>query len=76
MADQGAVQIQRHHYKVLLLGDSGVGKSSFFLRIRDGLFDNEKFDPSTFGDYVLDYHMKIDDCDVLVRSINNDYVIL
>ena len=37
-------------HKVILVGDSGVGKSSFMLRLCDDAF-NEKMNPS-FGTYV------------------------
>ena len=34
-----------HEYKIILLGEVGVGKTTFFLRIRDGEF----VDTSTVG---------------------------
>ncbi len=68
MADQGAVQLQSHYYKVVLLGDPNVGKTSFFLRIRDGNKFCLDYSRLLNGhDWVLDYHMKIEDCDVTVR---------
>ncbi len=37
-AKMAGVALTPREYKVVLLGEPGVGKTSFFLRIRDGTF--------------------------------------
>ncbi len=56
-------------YKIILIGDPNVGKTCYFLRIRDGNFveTDELRTTILSGVEFFQYTMKIDDCDVTVR---------
>ena len=55
-------------YKVILLGDPGVGKTSFFLQLRDSTFiDTESRPSASIGVEDMEYTHRIGDTDVKVR---------
>ncbi len=60
-------------YKIIIIGDPNVGKTSYFLRVRDGNFVETEELRSTIlsGVEYLKYGMKIDDCNVVVRPQSN-----
>ena len=54
-------------YKIILLGDPGVGKTTFFLRLRDADFvDTEQRATVSIGVDDLEYKHKIGDTEVKV----------
>ena len=61
-------------YKIILLGDPGVGKTTFFLRLRDGEFvDTENRPTASIGVDDMEYQhvvegMGIKVCRVACRS--------
>ncbi len=55
-------------YKVVLLGELGVGKTSLFRRIKDNSFD--EFSTATAGIDSCTKTMKIDGCTITVSIIN------
>lgn len=56
-------------YKIVLIGNAGVGKSSFFQRLRLGkTFDPVKADVMTIGVDYFDYHCTIDGTPVQVSA--------
>ena len=55
-----------YRYKVILLGDVGVGKTSLFNRIK---LDEFKENPSTIGSDVYKYSTKVGDDDVTVSCV-------
>lgn len=46
-------------FKVILAGAVGVGKTSIFLRLKDGVFDENKT-PSTVGVETTELHLQVD----------------
>ena len=62
-----AEDMSSRQYKIILIGDPGVGKTSYFIRIRDAEFvDTDQRSTVTVGVECLEYPMKIDGRDVLV----------
>ena len=60
-------------YKVILLGDPGVGKTTFFLQLRDSSFvDTETRPSASIGVEDLEYTHMIGDTEVKVRSYIRD----
>ncbi len=58
-------------YKIILIGDPGVGKTSFFLRVKEGDFvDTEKRPTASLGVEHLEYTMTIDEVEVRVSGLN------
>ena len=54
-------------YKIILIGDPGVGKTSFFLRIREREFvDTEKRPTASIGVEHLEHTVKIGTTEVKV----------
>lgn len=57
-------------YKVILLGDPGVGKTSFFLQLRDSTFVETDHRPSaSIGVEDMEYTHRIGDTEVKVRIL-------
>ena len=55
-------------YKVILLGDPGVGKTSFFLQLRDSSFvDTDNRPSDSIGVEDMEYTHRIGDTEVKVR---------
>ena len=55
-------------FKIILIGDPGVGKTTYFLRIRDGEFiDTDKRPTASLGVEHLEYTMTIGGVEVKVR---------
>jgi len=55
-------------YKVILLGDPGVGKTTFFLRLRDSSFvDTENRPTASLGVEDMQYKHRIGDTEITVR---------
>lgn len=65
-------------YKVILLGDPGVGKTTFFLRLRDSSFVDTESRPSvSIGVDDLEYKHSIGDTDITVSvSSQSQYLFL
>ena len=58
-------------YKIILLGDPGIGKTTFFLRIKDGNFvDTELRPTASLGVEHLEYQHKIGGVNVKVNIHN------
>ena len=56
-------------YKVVLIGNAGVGKSSFFQRLRLGEnFDPSKMDPVTLGLDCFEYKCTVGSTSVKVSG--------
>lgn len=56
-------------YKVILLGDPGVGKTSFFLQLRDSTFvDTDQRPSASIGVEDMEYTHRIGDTEVKVRT--------
>lgn len=56
-------------YKVILLGDPGVGKTTFFLRLRDSSFvDTESRPSASLGVEDMEYKHIIGDTEVTVSG--------
>ena len=57
-------------YKIILLGDPGVGKTTFFLRVRDQEFVDTELRPSaSIGVEDLAYEHKIGDSTITVSTV-------
>lgn len=64
MASSSGIQ-----YKVILLGDPGVGKTTYFLQLRDSSFVNTETQPSaSIGVEDMEYRHMIGDTEVMVRT--------
>ncbi len=63
-----AAQVQTPQWcKILIVGDSNVGKRSFFLRVRNGEFiDTSQLHNMTEMDNHLEYPMKIGNSEIMV----------
>lgn len=56
-------------YKVILLGDPGVGKTTYFLQLRDSSFvDTETRPSASLGVEDMEYKHTIGDTEVTVRN--------
>jgi GTPase SAR1 family protein len=56
-------------YKVILLGDPGVGKTTYFLQLRDSSFvDTESRPSASLGVEDMEYKHMIGDTEVRVRK--------
>lgn len=56
-------------YKVILLGDPGVGKTTFFLQLRDSSFIDTECRPSaSIGVEDMEYKHTIGETEVTVRK--------
>lgn len=57
-------------YKVILLGDPGVGKTTFFLQLRDSSFvDTETRPSASLGVEDMEYKHQIGDTEVTVSPV-------
>ena len=59
---------QRPEYKIILLGELGVGKTTFFKRVRDGS-DHGEYTCSRVAADSLTHTMRIGDAEVKVPAI-------
>ena len=58
-------------YKVILLGDPGVGKTTYFLQLRDSSFvDTESRPSASLGVEDMEYKHTIGGTEVTVRPIH------
>lgn len=65
----GGVQMEAApEYKIILLGEPGVGKTSFFLRLRNGTFAGSSAVSASIGTESLDYSMTISGVTVKVSE--------
>ena len=65
------VSMASPQYKVILLGDPGVGKTTFFLQLRDSAFvDTESRPSASIGVEDLDYKHTIGDTEITVRIVH------
>ena len=55
-------------YKIILLGEPGVGKTNFFFRLRDGVFVGETASTVCTGVEHMEYKMRINGAYIKVRS--------
>lgn len=56
-------------YKIILLGDPNVGKTTYFLRIKQGDFiDTEQRPTASFGVEHLEHKVKVGDTEVKVST--------
>ena len=55
-------------YKIILLGACGVGKTSYFLRLRDGVFVGSSMDAVTQGVQYMTFKTMVDGEEVKVRE--------
>lgn len=53
-------------YKIILLGEPGVGKTNFFLRLRHGTFAGSAAVSASLGTEYLEYSMTIHEVTVKV----------
>lgn len=61
---------QKTEYKIILLGDPGVGKTTFFLRVRDQEFVDTELRPSaSIGIEDLAYDYTLGDTQMTVSSL-------
>ena len=61
-------------YKVILLGDPGVGKTSFFLQLRDSSFvDTDSRPSASIGVEDMEYIHRIGDTEIKVRICATSY---
>ena len=61
-------------YKVILLGDPGVGKTTFFLQLRDSSFvDTESRPSASIGVEDMEYKCMIGDTQVTVSVLSTNY---
>ena len=60
---------QRPEYKIILLGELGVGKTTFFKRVRDGSEHGAEYTCSTVTADSLTHTMRIGDAEVKVTAI-------
>lgn len=57
-------------YKVILLGDPGVGKTTYFLQLRDSSYvDTESRPSASIGVEDMEYRHTIGDTEVTVRTL-------
>jgi len=55
-------------YKIILLGEPGVGKTNFFFRLRDGVFVGGTASTVSTGIEHMEYIMRKDGCRIKVTS--------
>ena len=55
-------------YKIVLLGDPGVGKTTWFMQVRQGEFVDTDNSVASMGMDHLEYKTRVDDREVKVRS--------
>lgn len=61
--------MQAAEYKIILLGDPGVGKTTFFLRLKQGEFvDTEELPTATLGVDNMEYVVKTGGTEIKVGS--------
>ena len=60
---------QRPEYKIILLGEPGVGKTTFFKRVRDGSEHGAEYTCSTVTADSFTHTMRIGDAEVKVTTI-------
>ena len=59
-------------YKIILLGDPGVGKTTFFLRLRDAEFvDTDQRATVSIGVEDLEYKHKVGDTEIKVGTVTS-----
>jgi GTPase SAR1 family protein len=56
-------------YKIILLGEPGVGKTNFFFRLRDGVFVGTTATTVSTGIEHMEYKMRISGCSIKVRTL-------
>ena len=56
-------------YKIILLGEPGVGKTNFFFRLRDGVFIGTTATTVSTGIEHMEYKMRIHGCKIKVREL-------
>ncbi len=56
-------------YKIILLGEPGVGKTNFFLRLRNGTFAGSSAVSASMGTELLEYSVTIRGVNVKVRAM-------
>ncbi len=54
-------------YKIILLGEPGVGKTNFFFRLRDGVFVGSTASTVSTGVEHMEYKMRINGSNIKVN---------
>lgn len=54
-------------YKIILLGEPGVGKTNFFFRLRDGVFVGSTASTVSTGIEHMEYKMRINGAPIKVE---------
>lgn len=55
-------------YKIILLGEPGVGKTNFFFRLRDGVFVGNTAATVSMGIEHMEYKMRINGANIKVGN--------
>ena len=54
-------------HKVVLIGNSGVGKTSIFIRLKDGTFYTDTTDYGTYDQYTTNFNVNNEEVKVRTR---------
>ena len=60
-------------YKIILLGEPGVGKTNFFFRLRDGVFVGSTASTVSTGIEHMEYKMRINGASIKVQVCSSPF---